>query len=155
MREAIVGSAVLGLGLLGWTALAPASAPVARRVVWLEGEGVRAGWYEADWLGALPVTAWADQPADGERVRVVAGWGFPERPAPPQAWSLVATGPAGDDRVSLNRASLAALEGLPRVGPVLARRIADGRPYATVEELLRVPGVGPVTLDALRARVRP
>lgn len=155
MREATVGSAVLGLGLLGWTALAPPAPAVARRVVWLEGEGVRAGWYEADHLGSLPVTAWADVPADGERVRVMAGWAFPERPAPPLAWALAAPTAAGDDRVSLNHASLAALEGLPRIGPALARRIADGRPYATVEELLRVPGVGPVTLDALRARVRP
>ncbi|MCB9712512.1 MAG: helix-hairpin-helix domain-containing protein [Myxococcales bacterium] len=56
--------------------------------------------------------------------------------------------------VELNRASEAELTSLPRIGPVLARRIVEGRPYAEVDELLRVRGIGPATLRRLRPRVR-
>jgi len=55
--------------------------------------------------------------------------------------------------VDLNAASLAELEALPGVGPGLAARIAAGRPYRDVEELARVPGLGPRRLAALRGRV--
>ncbi len=54
--------------------------------------------------------------------------------------------------VDVNRASLAELESLPRIGPALARRIVDGRPYADVDALLRVRGIGPATLRRLRDR---
>lgn len=54
--------------------------------------------------------------------------------------------------VDVNRASLAELESLPRVGPTLARRIVEGRPYADVDALERVRGIGPSTLQQLRAR---
>ena len=53
-----------------------------------------------------------------------------------------------------NRASAAALEALPGVGPGRAAAIVRARekgPFCRLEELLRVPGVGPVTL----ARARP
>ena len=54
--------------------------------------------------------------------------------------------------VDLNEASLAELESLPRVGPKLARRIVEGRPYADVDALERVRGIGPATLVRLRDR---
>ncbi|MDN4482390.1 ComEA family DNA-binding protein [Demequina lignilytica] len=58
-----------------------------------------------------------------------------------------------DARIDLNRADPAALEGLPGVGPVLAARIAGDReangPFATVEDLGRVPGVGPAILAGI------
>jgi competence protein ComEA len=54
--------------------------------------------------------------------------------------------------VDVNEASLAELESLPRVGPKLARRIAEGRPYADVDALERVRGIGPSTLLRLRDR---
>lgn len=56
--------------------------------------------------------------------------------------------------VPLNHASVQELTSLPRVGPVLARRIVESRPFASVDELLRVRGIGPVTLERLRPRVR-
>jgi len=58
-------------------------------------------------------------------------------------------------QVSLNRASLSELESLPGVGPELARRIVEHRPYLQTEDLLRVPGIGPQTLEALRPWVAP
>lgn len=55
--------------------------------------------------------------------------------------------------VNINRASVSELTSLPRVGPVLARRIVEGRPYADPDALLRVRGIGPATLRRVRARV--
>lgn len=56
-------------------------------------------------------------------------------------------------RIDLNRADAAQLEELPGVGPVLAARIVADReangPFARVEDLGRVPGVGPAILAGL------
>ena len=64
---------------------------------------------------------------------------------------------ASDGRVRINTADAAALEGLPGVGPVLAQRIVAHRdahgPFATVEDLLDVPGIGESKLAALRDSV--
>ena len=50
-------------------------------------------------------------------------------------------------RVDLNAATVADLDGLPGIGPVLAQRIVDHRtrhgPFRTVDELDDVPGIGP------------
>lgn len=56
--------------------------------------------------------------------------------------------------VSLNQATAADLESLPGVGPVTAARIVAHReahgPFAAVEDLLDVPGIGEGKLAALR-----
>ena len=61
---------------------------------------------------------------------------------------------ASDGKVRVNRASPGELEQLPGVGPVLAGRIASFRdengPFATVEDLLDVPGIGEGKLAAMR-----
>ncbi|MDT8435438.1 MAG: helix-hairpin-helix domain-containing protein [Gemmatimonadota bacterium] len=59
--------------------------------------------------------------------------------------------------VDLNRASADDLAGLPGVGPAIARRIVAHRarrPFRSVDELLDVAGIGPVTLEKLRTRVQ-
>jgi len=60
--------------------------------------------------------------------------------------------------VNLNTATLADLDGLPGVGPVLAQRILDWREehgrFSSVEELQEVPGIGPATYADLRDRAR-
>ncbi|WP_434416380.1 ComEA family DNA-binding protein [Nannocystis pusilla] len=56
--------------------------------------------------------------------------------------------------VDLNQASASELESLPGIGPELARRIVEGRPYATVDDLNRVRGIGPARLTAVRPRAR-
>jgi competence protein ComEA len=72
--------------------------------------------------------------------------------------SLDGAGAAGvavdDGKVRVNRATAAELEALPGVGPVLAARIHAYReehgPFAGVDDLLDVPGIGEGKLAALR-----
>ncbi len=58
----------------------------------------------------------------------------------------------GASLVDVNRASRESLESLPAVGPTLARRIIEGRPYARLEDLRRVRGIGERTFARLRDR---
>ena len=63
-------------------------------------------------------------------------------------------GVAADGKVNLNTADAAALDTLPRIGPALAERILAWRekngPFASVEDLLDVPGIGDAILEGLR-----
>ena len=71
---------------------------------------------------------------------------------------------AGPRVISLSRATAEDLEALPGIGPVLAGRIVQyrdrlkkesGRGFASVDELLNVPGIGPKRLAAIRDQVVP
>jgi hypothetical protein len=59
--------------------------------------------------------------------------------------------------VDINHASVEELTSLPGIGPAFAAGIVAGRPYAAVEDLLRVRGIGPKRLQNIepRARVTP
>lgn len=56
--------------------------------------------------------------------------------------------------VELNSASQADLESLPGIGPSRAQAILEYRerhgPFRRIEELRRIKGIGPKTVDALR-----
>ena len=74
-------------------------------------------------------------------------------PAPaPRAAAPSAAGP-----LDLNSATVAELDGLPGIGPVLAARIVAHRdahgPYRAPEDLLAVRGIGPRLLERLGPRV--
>lgn len=56
--------------------------------------------------------------------------------------------------VDVNAASAAELDTLPGIGPVLADRVVEARPFTAVGELDDVRGIGPVKLLGLRARAR-
>jgi len=62
--------------------------------------------------------------------------------------------PPAAQRLNINTADEAQLEALPGIGPTLARRIVAYRethgPFATVDDLLAVSGIGPTLLDKLR-----
>ncbi len=97
----------------------------------------------------VPAAKSAKAKATAERAEAAAA----ERPA--------ATGSperaAGGQLVSINQADEAALCSLPGVGPATARRIIAYRtergPFGKVDDLLKVPGIGPAKLAAIRPRV--
>lgn len=68
------------------------------------------------------------------------------------------TDAAGDGLVAINTAAIDELQRLPGVGPVLAERIVRHRessgPFEQVEDLLDVPGIGENKLASLRDLVR-
>lgn len=56
--------------------------------------------------------------------------------------------------VDVNAASPDELASLPGIGPTIAARIVEGRPYASIDALLDIKGIGPKRLEAIRTRVR-
>ncbi|GBD10671.1 ComE operon protein 1 [bacterium HR23] len=89
--------------------------------------------------------------ADGEKVVVpLAGAGGALAAEPPAV--MQEGGP-----LDLNTADVHALESLPGIGPVLAQRIVDYRtrygPFSQVDDLLKVQGIGPKTLERIRPLV--
>lgn len=94
--------------------------------------------------------------SDGEQLAVPSR---DELAQPPSAGTAPSTAaPPGEaGTVNINTADAAALETLPRVGPALAERIIAWRdengPFASVDDLLAVEGIGPKVLEALRDRV--
>ncbi|MFD3775590.1 helix-hairpin-helix domain-containing protein [Streptomyces sp. NPDC058612] len=92
---------------------------------------------------------------DGEQVLV----GVPAQPQPP---ALALPGGGGGPTagpLSLGSATVEQLDGLPGVGPVLARHIVDFRTarggFRSVEELRQVNGIGERRFADLRRLVRP
>lgn len=69
------------------------------------------------------------------------------------------TAGVNDGKVSLSSASAADLEGLPGIGPALASRIVAWRdehgPFASVDALDEVSGIGPSVLGQVRGLVVP
>ncbi|MCH8821690.1 helix-hairpin-helix domain-containing protein [Patescibacteria group bacterium] len=53
-------------------------------------------------------------------------------------------------KVNINSASSSDLDTLPRIGPVTAQKIIDGRPYSSVEDLINNKVLGPKTYEGLK-----
>ncbi len=83
----------------------------------------------------------------GDEVRRACAWAQVARMAPEQLAAL-------DQPVDINRASVEEIASLPGIGPTIAARIVAGRPYASVEGLLEIEGIGPKRFEAMRGRVR-
>jgi len=60
--------------------------------------------------------------------------------------------------VDVNRAQIKELEQITGIGPALAARIVATRqrmgPFQSPDDLLRVPGIGPLVLQRIREQVR-
>ena len=54
------------------------------------------------------------------------------------------------DLLDLNTATEKELQSIKGIGPVLAERIIAGRPYKTVDDLIKVKGIGPKKLEKIR-----
>jgi competence protein ComEA len=95
----------------------------------------------------------AGQLEDGQQVYV------PSIPEPTEAASMDGTPAVGaaSGLINLNAATAEELEHLPGIGPNLAQTIVTYRmahgPFASVDDLLDVPGIGPAKLDQVRGLV--
>jgi competence protein ComEA len=93
---------------------------------------------------------------DGEQLVVQRRGSTPLVAAPGPAGPVGSVGstPAPSAPVDLNSATLASLDALPGIGPVLAQRILDWRTahgrFSSVDELGEVSGIGEATLADLR-----
>ncbi len=100
-------------------------------------------------LVVLLVTAAAALAAAGAIRGVDFIWGRGEVTVAQSGDTLVA--PA---RLNVNTAEVYELTALPRIGPKTARAIVDYRrehgPFASLEDLVKVRGIGPKTLEAVR-----
>ncbi len=100
--------------------------------------------------GHLSFSGSAARPAAGGSSGAGVGTTF----APlPDGNLAVPTAVSPNSVLNVNRATAVELEGLPGIGPALARRIVADReargPFATVEALDRVPGIGPALVTRL------
>jgi len=59
-------------------------------------------------------------------------------------------GQQGKTQIDLNRATGEELQSLKGIGPALSKKIIAGRPYKTVDDLIKVKGIGKRTLEKLR-----
>lgn len=61
--------------------------------------------------------------------------------------------------VNINAAGVSELAQLPGLGAITAQKIVDYRksngPFTSHDDLLAVPGIGPVTLESMRPHLRP
>ena len=92
--------------------------------------------------------------ADGEQIYVYAK----SSSSSSSAKSTVKVKPKSSSFVLVNRASAKDFEALDGIGPVLASRIVSYRkangPFATIEDLLKVPGIGTGTLSKFKSKLR-
>jgi len=58
--------------------------------------------------------------------------------------------PTEDQPLDINTAARDELMSLPGIGEVTANRIISERPYQSIEDLTRVPGIGPASMDKIR-----
>lgn len=70
-----------------------------------------------------------------------------------EAMSATPAQQSSDGLININTATAAELESLPGIGPSKAAAIVANRPYVTVDDLDRIPGIGAHTIDQFRTLV--
>ena len=129
---------------------------------------------------ATPASSPAPAPASGsghghfydeDKIKAMQGGGSPPSPAQSQklaTYALVALiavvvlgmlwwkAKHNPDTmiVDINRSRVSELSYLPGIGPAKAQVIIDHRPYTTIDDLKKVPGIGEKTFEKLKPRVK-
>ena len=90
----------------------------------------------------------APTPAKEKKPQVATAAKPAEKKAPVATPTPAATAP-----VDLNLADQKALESLPGIGPALAKKIMEGRPFQSVDDLSRVKGMSKSKIAAIKDKV--
>ncbi len=106
-------------------------------------EATGAKIYRTDYQGTIIIST------NGETYTVTT-----EKEAPPleKRWDFQKALKEAE-KINLNTASEEELTTLPRIGKVKAHDIVAKRPYTSVDDLRRVPGIGPKIIESLRPLV--
>jgi competence protein ComEA len=143
---AIAGGITLGLQRRGHQpveiVLSQAEPPQQNGELYIGGAVANPGiypWQEGDSLQTVLLHAGIESDADLSHIEIYV-------PRPGET--------ASAQKIDINRAESWLLEALPGVGEVLAQRIVDYRsendPFRTVEDLVKVSGIGSATLEQIR-----
>ena len=135
-----------------------AGEPIVRVTVHVAGAVKRPGVYRLDAGSrvheAIDAAGGPTAEADTDRVNLAAPLVDGAQVRLPEFGEISADWSDTEGPVNINSADAATLEGLPGIGPSLARAIIDERersgPFEGVDDLDRVSGLGPVRIDALR-----
>lgn len=167
---AVVGILAIALAAGAWfggrapepppvsVALPTSAPPVSTLTVHVAGAVVRPGLVVlpsgARVADAVAAARGVTADADLDRLNLAAAVHDGEQISVPRRGAASEGGQATDGRVRINQAGAGEIEALPGIGPVTAAQIVAYReqhgPFASVEDLLDVPGIGEGKLAALR-----